>query len=387
MESPHDFNLVGRGPSHGVARRIGLARPSARTRFVKSAFLVLVTWGPLALLSLAAGHAHGKRVSVPLFSDPVIYSRFLFVVPLLAIADVLVEAGLFVQVRHFVTSGIVTQRARAGFEEAKVEAIRLRESAVAEGVIVLLAFVVSIMARGVVGLGSDLTSWERTTTSTTLAGWWYMLVSLPILFFLLLRWLWIFGLWSWFLFRVSRLDLALSPTHPDQAGGLGFLGWGLASFATVLMAVSAVLSGGFAREIISKGSSLQDLKYHIIVFVVLAIVFLHAPLLAFTGRLARCRFRGLLEIGALIGAHDRAFEERWIRSPDTDKAALLGSPDISSLADGASVYERVDQMLLVPFDKKAVIVLLAAALIPMVPLLGTSVALTDIMSMLGKFMV
>ena len=43
-------------------------------------------------------------------------------------------------------------------------------------------------------------------------------------------------------------------------------------------------------------------------------------------------------------------------------------------------------MQLVPFDKKALIVLLAAILIPMVPLLGTVIGLTDIVSMLGKFM-
>ena len=170
---------------------------------------------------------------MPLLSDPVIYSRFLFVVPLLAIADVMVEAGLFVQARHFVESGIVTQRARAGFEAAKVEVIRLRESVVAEGVIVVLAFVVSIVARGVVGLGSELTSWERTARPSRSAGWWYMLVSLPILVFfppslaLDLRPLVLVPL------RVSRLELVLSPTHPDRAGGLGFLGWGLASFATV----------------------------------------------------------------------------------------------------------------------------------------------------------
>jgi biopolymer transport protein ExbB/TolQ len=47
----------------------------------------------------------------------------------------------------------------------------------------------------------------------------------------------------------------------------------------------------------------------------------------------------------------------------------------------------VDRMQLVPFDKKAVIVLVVAALIPMIPLLGTVVGLTDIISMLGKFMV
>jgi hypothetical protein len=256
-----------------------------------------------------------------------------------------------------------------------------------EGIILLLALFASILARGVLKVGSDVTSWERAGTSLTLAGWWHMLVSLPILGFFLLRWLWIFGLWSWFLFRVSRLDLALSPTHPDRAGGLGFLGWGLASLATVVMAVSAVLSGSFAHEIIHKGSSLHDLKYHLIVFVVMVLVILHAPLLAFTGRLARCRFRGLLELGALIGAHDRAFAEKWLRNPDADRAGLVGSPDVSSLADGADAYERVDNMFLLPFDKKAVVVLLVAALIPMIPLLGTSIALKEIIGMLGKFMV
>ncbi len=117
-------------------------------------------------------------------------------------------------------------------------------------------------------------------------------MSLPILVFFLLRWVWIFMLWAWFLFRVSRLDLELTPTHPDRAGGLGFLGWGLASFSLVLMAVSAVLSGSFAREILHRGSSLDSLKYHVIVFVVLAIAILHAPLLAFVGKLARMPVRG-----------------------------------------------------------------------------------------------
>ena len=126
-------------------------------------------------------------------------------------------------------------------------------------------------------LGSEESTWERSEAGITLAGWWYILVSLPILFFFLLRWLWIFLIWSWFLFRVSRLGLELTPTHPDRAGGLGFLGWGLASFGLVLMAISAVLSGSLAYEIVHRGSSLNILKYHIIIFVVLAIVILHAP--------------------------------------------------------------------------------------------------------------
>ena len=103
-------------------------------------------------------------------------------------------------------------------------------------------------------------------------------------------------------------DLELTPTHPDHAGGLGFLGWGIASFSLVLMAVSAVMSGGFAREIIT-GLVSGRLKYHVMVFVALAMVVVHAPLLSFIGKLARCRFQGLLDFETLIWRHDRAFDE------------------------------------------------------------------------------
>ena len=44
-------------------------------------------------------------------------------------------------------------------------------------------------------------------------------------------------------------------------------------------------------------------------------------------------------------------------------------------------------MQLVPFDKKAVLVLVVATLIPMIPLLGTAVPLREILSKLGEFLV
>jgi hypothetical protein len=387
MIDPDEFNLIERGPSYRLAQSVGLGLPGRPRQIRKVLLLILLTWVPLLLLSLAAGHAFGDRVAVALVRDPVILSRFLFVVPLLALAELAVERSLGVQVRYFLESGIVPEEETIGFEAAKAETLRLRESAVAEGVILVLALAIAILARVVVGLGAGESTWERSGTAITPAGWWYILVSLPILVFFLLRWLWIFLLWGWFLFRVSRLDLQLTPTHPDHVGGLGFLGWGLASFAIVLMAISAVLSGSFAYEIVHRGSSLGILKYHVIVFVVLAIVILHAPLLAFTRGLARCRFRGLLDFGALIGDHDRAFDEKWIKSTEAERARLLGSPDPASLADMAQVYEHVDGMQLLPFDKKALVVMVAAALLPMIPLLGTVIGLTDILSMLAKFMV
>ena len=185
-------------------------------------------------------------------------------------------------------------------------------------------------------------NWQWSGTTITLAGWWYILVSLPILFFFLARWIWVFLLWAGFLFRVSRLDLELTPTHPDRSGGLGFLGWGLASFALVLLAVSAVMSGGFAYEILHRGSSLNSLKYHVIVFVVVAIVILHVPCSCSPAGWCSAGFKALLEFGALIWRHDRAFDEKWIKPPHAKRESPLGSPDASSLADIAAAFEHVE---------------------------------------------
>ncbi len=46
---------------------------------------------------------------------------------------------------------------------------------------------------------------------------------------------------------------------------------------------------------------------------------------------------------------------------------------MSSLADIGSAFEDIERMHLVPFDNKAVGVLVAAALIPMIPLVGTAI--------------
>jgi hypothetical protein len=380
-------SLVRGAASHHVARRLGFEPPTPHRRLLKVLSLVLVTWVPLVVLSFLHGDAWGHRVQIPVLRDPVIYSRFLFVLPLLELAQIVVETSLGVQMRHFLDSGLVPENERSRFKSAQAAVIRLRGSVAAELMILVLSLTICVIMRVVFRYGTIDSSWERVGTTITPAGWWYILVSLPILGFFLLRWIWVFVLWASFLFRVSRLGLELTPTHPDRAGGLGFLGWGLASFSPVLMAVSAALSGSFAQQIIHRGSSLDSLKYHVIIFIAIALVILHAPLLAFLGRLASCRFRGLLDFGTLIWRHDRAFDEKWVEPHATKEESLLGSNDVSSLVGLALAFEHVDRMQLIPFDKKALVVLLLAALIPMIPLVGTTIPLMEILSKLGEFMV
>jgi hypothetical protein len=384
-ERQGDDDWLEGSPAHQLATRLGLAHPTRPRRGLRVALLVLATWAPLVIFSLAAGTALGDRVNVPLLRDPEIYIRFLFVVPLLELARFVVLRSITVQIRHLAESGFVTQSQLPLFESARIELTRLRRSATAEATLLAVAFLVPMAMRVFAGFDVRPSSWERIEGVVTLAGWWYVLVSLPLLFFLLLRWCWVFVIWARFLFQVSRLDLELTATHPDRAGGLGFIGWGIAAFATVAMAISAIISGGLAHEIAHRGRSLDELKYHLIVFGVVAILILHAPLFVFAGRLGRCRFTGMLEFGALVWRHDRAFDEKWIKSPESGSRSPLGSSDVGSLADIAAAYEHVSRMRLIPLDEKALVVSLVAVLAPMVPLMAAQIPVVEILSKLGEF--
>jgi hypothetical protein len=377
------------GLTNSLALRLGLAPPTPARRVLKVSLLVLLTWVPLVILAALRGHAWFGSVSIPLLLDPVVHSRFLFVVPLLEIAQIAVETSLRVQMRHFLESGLIPEHERADYKAAVAEITRLRNAPSVEAAIIILAPIFSLFIRTVGSVGVSSSSWQRLDESITPAGWWYILISLPVLYFFLACWLWLFCLWAWFLFRTSQLHLELTATHPDRAGGLGFLGWGMASFALVVLAVSAALSGSLAREILHGGSSLADVKYHVIVFVIIVLAVLHAPLLVFTGKLARCRFRGLLDFGALIWSHDHEFDEKWIRNLNKKdgRESLLGSRDVATLGAISRAFEHINEMRLIPFDKKASMVLVVAAVLPMIPLIGTSIPLAEILKTLGEFLV
>lgn len=389
MESTTDeFDLVDRGYSHQLAERFGFSGRTLAVRMRKVLMLLAVTWLPMALMSLISRHAFGDRVVLPFFRDLEVHARFLLAIPMLELGEIVVGLSLRVQARHLVERGIVAPQELPAFRAAQQKVIWLRDSVFSELTILILSLAISLLFREVLGVVDGTSSWERVDRVATLAGWWHMLVSLPLLYFFLFRWVFVLIVWSRFLYLVSRLHLELTPTHPDHVGGLGFLAWGLASFSTVLMATSVVCSAGFAAEILHHGESLNSLKYHVAAFVVIAIIMIHAPLLAFSGQLARCRFTGLLKFGALVWQHDREFDEKWLSPhPDENRERILGSSDVQSMADIATCYEHINDMRLIPYDMKALVVLVFSALIPMVPLLATAIPLQEIFMKLGELLV
>lgn len=377
-------------PSSGlmnrISTRIRLLEPPVSRRILRAVLLVMITWLPLVGLAAFSGHVVGTNIAVSLWRDPEVNCRYLLALPLLEAAEVFAIYWLTSQVRQFLGTAIVSPADRPQFDAAIARIQRWQDASLTEALFFAIALAASMSSRLYFMYGGQ-SSWERLANGMTPAGWWHMLVSLPILYFFLLRAVWIFVLWSWFLYRVSRIELNLTPTHPDRAGGLGFVAYGLSSFAPMILALSILVSAGCAYEIYHRGGSLNALKYHLIVYVILVVVVIHLPLLAFGPQLSRRRFEGLLRFGNLIWRHDSAFDEKWLSDDTKNREPLLGTMDIQSLAHIATSYNHIQEMRVMPLDRFTLVVLFVSAAGPCVPLVGTEIPLSEIVAKLGELLI
>jgi hypothetical protein len=124
---------------------------------------------------------------------------------------------------------------------------------------------------------------------TTWSAWTYFRVDLPLFQFLVFRWVWRLGLWCWFLWRLSRLDLHLYAGHPDGSGGLASVG-GVHERFTPLVAAISVFECAALAEDLSRGTVVIASVYPFLALLLLvdAALFL-GPLLVFTDKMWACR--------------------------------------------------------------------------------------------------
>jgi hypothetical protein len=380
------FLLMEGGPLYKIQRRVGVIKKNAPLTIREAGLFALLTWVPLLVLSAMQGAAFGHAVSVPLLRDFSAYTRFLLAIPLLIVAEIMLGPMVAEAAEQFITSGLIEKKDFQQFDKIVDAGLRSRDSALAEFVIVLLAYSIAITSfrATAVHVSTWYASRSGTAVSLTWAGWWLIIFCAPLLQFLLLRWLWRIFLWFQFLARICKLDVQLFPTHPDQAGGLGFVGETQRFFGILLFAYSGVISGMMANEIVYDRVPLTHFGPAIAAYVVIALVLMLGPLTVFTGRLLKTKRCGLHQYGALATSYTGAFQKKWIRGGTPDPESLLGTSDIQSLADLGNSYALVEHMNGLPMNPRTPIHLAIASLLPMTPLLLTVMPLKEILKLLFK---
>jgi hypothetical protein len=386
LRNPPDFSLVLGGPLFQLLRRAHLSDDALLLVRQRIIIIALLAWLPLLLLSALQGQMLGGGAVVPFLLDVEVHVRFLVALPLLIVAELVVHRRMRPLLQQFLERRLIPEDAMTRFEAAVASAFRLRNSVLAE--VLLIAFVygvgVLIVWRHYVAL--DAATWYATPSAEgsklSLAGMWYGYVSVPIFQFLLVRWYFRLFIWTRFLWQVSRIELSLVPTHPDRVGGLSFLSNAVYAFAVLAVAHGALLAGHLANRIFFLGTELTQFKAEIALVVVFMLCAALGPLLVFAPQLAQAKRKGLREYGTLAERYVRDFDAKWLRGGAPAAEPLVGSADIQSLADLGNSYEVVRTMNIAPITRDAVLRLAAATLVPIVPLLLTMMSLEELLKRL-----
>jgi hypothetical protein len=386
LHDAENFSLVLGGPLYQLLRRAHLSDDVLHLTHRRVIACVLLLWVPLFLLSAWQGQLLGNA-AVPFLHDLEAQARFLLAVPLLILSELVVHQRLRTIARSFLDRNLIPPPLQHRFDEAINAAFRLRNSVLAELLMLALVYGVGVMVLWRSFVALDTTTWYASPTPDgprmSPAGVWFCYVSLPLFQFLLLRWYFRILVWARFLWHVARIPLALVPTHPDRVGGLGFLSLTVFAFAPLAVAHGVLVAGPIANRIFFLGAKLPEFKAEIAIVVVFVMILAFGPLLVFTQQLVQARRNGLREYGNLAERYVRAFDTKWLRGGASADETLVGSGDIQSLADLANSMDVVQTMKPAPITRVAVVQLGVAILAPIAPLLLTMMPLEDLLRKLS----
>ncbi len=382
------FSLAQCGPLDRVQARLGLTGPGRKGLVMRAVIWALVAWLPLLAMSLLMPRAQSPD-SITFLHDIAVHVRLLVVIPLLILIEGSIGSRTQWVMTDFVASGVVVEADYPRFRSAVQGAEKMVQSFWAEGMLLAGTFAaVWLVSRAL--LADNAVFWYEEVTAAgthlTWTGKWYIFVSSPLVCFLFVRWGWRYVVWSGFLRRVAKLNLRISRTHPDRSGGLAFIDIGHTAFAAISFAASCLVTAAAANRILYEGVRVRDYQPVIIGFIVLSIVLGLAPLFVFLAPLLRAKRIGLLEYGRFGSRYVQAFEEKWIGQDAKPNEDMLGSSDIQSLADLGGSYERLDNMRVIPFDRRTILVFATASALPILPLLFAVMNFKEMVSLIVKAM-
>ncbi len=393
LSQPIDEEVFSGGPARKIEHDLHLLRARLELTISRRALIVvLVSWPPLAILVAITGFATGEPSLKSFFTDAGCYARYLIAAPLLIIAEGDTVPIFGRVVRHFLFGGFIPAEERILYSRAISSTRRLLDSKVAEIVVILLAYAVAIVA--MISLRHAPTPswyWNGPTSPLGLspAGMWHAFVSLPLLLLLLLGcgWLWKIVLWWRFLWLMSRLNLSLVSTHPDQAGGLKFVSTSIRGYRIPTLAFSSIVAGAQMNQILHVGLAPLDVRNVAIGVTIFVLVMAAGPLVLFFTKLRQTKLKGIFKYGALGRDVALQFEKKWLDRPGTFDTATLETNDFSAMTDLNQVVSYAHNVRDFPFGWRELSYLAIGAVIPFIPAALMAVPLTELLHELAKLLV
>ena len=363
-DAANAYSPVGDEPPLRWQRAVHLAPGHGLGVVRRAIFFALVTWLPIAIWALV----HGRFLNAPsgerLLQHYGVHVRCLVTIPLFVLGEATLHNAGLRYFPQFITSGIVDDITRPRFEAAVRTLCRWRDSSLPWFVVIGMALAWTFIDRTENHL--DEMSWAfEGNGAVGFGGIWFAYVVRPIFLGLLLGWLWRIALLAMLILRFSRLGLSLVPSHPDRAGGLGFLEKLPSAFGPVSFGLSAMLASRWAHQIVYHGVTLDSLKLPVTIFVVLWTLLLLVPLVALMPLLHAAKRAALPSYAAMVAEQGRLVRQRWIDRTTRADSPLLEAEGIGVVADAATMYSQVKAMRIFPIGKTSLAAILLPIAVPM----------------------
>ena len=380
--TPDEVSLRG-GLFYRAQRAVGLIPENRWNLGRRIVLLIVVGWLPLLLITALSNWAGISS----LLRDYRANARMLLAIPVLLLGEPLMESHFREVVAHIRRAGLLAPPDVAYMDGVIATLVRLRDSFLPELAILALAIVrTATVYRGLVDATPWLGQGAGVDFHLTAAGWYAVLVSVSLYQFMLGLSLWKWLLWTMFAFKLSRRDLKLVPIHPDEHGGLGFLGQTPLAFTPVAFATAIVVGATFRHEILHQGAHLMNFMLPAVVLVVIVALIALGPLVFFIPRLMALRRAGILEYGLFGQISSMDFHAKWILASGGHQAEFLQALDSMALSSLGQHYKRIEDLTPFPVDKVALYALAAAIAIPALPVvlaeMPIGVVLKDLLSAL-----
>jgi hypothetical protein len=365
-----DEDLFEATSSFTMLQHVGLGRRGSSGVSTNIIRIVLIGWAPLIILAAVQDLVwHGNTIR-SLLSEIGVHARYLIAAPLLIVAEARYAQQLNAILHQFVETGVIRDKEQGRFHAALASTRKLLSSGTARAAIIGLAYLIAVWGSSSYDYG-ELPPWSRyggALQTYSLAGWWHLLVSLPLLLVLILTLLWRLALWTRLLRLIARLDLHLVASHPDHAAGLGFVGHSIRAFSFAALALTTIAAGRTAHLALTSGHLPTSNLYFNTGMVIVVLAIFVCPLLVFMPVLLRTWQSATLRYDALAERIGAAFEAKWLGGTKGDLRFGLETPDFSATADLYSVVASAHAMRLVPVSIKNLAVLAGMTLIPFVPI-------------------
>lgn len=369
----HDFSFMAGGPFYALVGRLGLLDRHGKLRARQIAFWL---WLPIAVATILRSVAGWHIDSFVL--DISVHVRFLVALPLLVLSGTMVETQCRVIIDQLPNIADPAQ-----LERILTRARRWRDHMWIEAGLAIAALLTSQASlwglTGPAGLIHGVSS-----TGNTVIEFYYAGLALPMMQFLVARWLWRWLVWSYVLVAVSQMPLRAIATHPDRASGLGFISATVTGFSVFELSMACVLAGAWATQLLEGRTTVPSLIPTLLLFILIAVVLACGPLMPFTKQLYQTQRRFLRYYNPFALEYARRFHAKWIaRRPESD-ANMLGTSDIQSFADLGNFYKVVQETRFSLINKRKLLELWMAAIVPMLPLVATIVPIDRLFQQIGK---